>query len=100
MRPDWFAKSGEGSAGAAGAIDVFGEERVGFVTFVADDVDQAAPAVAEADDLVALAKSTVSDAANCRIEAGDIAASGKNADDAFLVPPLAMCEPFWVTLNG
>ena len=83
----------KGSAGAAGAIDdVFGEELkiIGVVViFVANDVDQAAPAMAEADDLVAFAKSTVSDAANCRIEAGDIAASGKNADDAFLGPAVS-----------
>ena len=77
----------EGAAGASGPIDdVFGEELeiVGVVVrLVADHLDQAAPTVTEADDLITFAQSAESYAANGRIEAGDIAASGEDTDDAF-----------------
>ncbi len=77
----------EGAAGATSAIDdVFGEQLEIFgvvVGLVADHFNESAPAVAKADDLIAFAKSAESDAANGRIEAGDIAASGEDTDDAF-----------------
>ena len=75
------------SAGASGAIDdVFGEDLEVFrivVGFVAHDVDQAAPSVAEANDLIAFTERAEGDSANRGIESGDIAASGEDADDAF-----------------
>src|SRR6267143_2157684 len=98
----------ESTAGATGAIDdVFGEQleilRV-VVGFVAHHFNQTAPSVAEADDLIALAERAERDAANRGIEAGDVAASGENADDALL--GVDVCHerafvggPFSVKLN-
>src|SRR6266852_6443320 len=78
----------KGAAGAAGAINglfVEKEEVVGVVVILrADHVHEAGPAVANADDLVAFANGAKSDAADGGIETGNIAASGKDADDAFL----------------
>ena len=75
------------AARASGAIDdVFGEdlEILGVVVgFVAHDVDQATPSVAEANDLIAFTERAEGDAANRGIESGDIAASGEDADDSF-----------------
>src|SRR6266481_1659567 len=76
------------AAGASGAIDdILSEDLKIFgvvVRFVAHHFDQAAPTVAEADDLIALAKGAESDSADCGVEAGDVAAAGENADDALL----------------
>src|SRR5262245_64263860 len=76
------------SPGAAGAVyHIFGQQLVVVrivVIFVADDINQAAPAMPEADDLIALAESAVSDTANCGVEAGNVAAPGKNDDDELL----------------
>ena len=78
----------KGAAGAAGAIDDLFVEKVEVVGVVvillADHVHEAGPAVANADDLVAFANGAKSDAADGGIETGNIAASGKDADDAFL----------------
>src|SRR6266404_1466801 len=78
----------ESAAGASGAIDdFFGKDQIIFgvvVGFVAHHFDQAAPTVAEADDLIAFAERAESDAADCGVEAGDVAAAGENADDALL----------------
>src|SRR5262249_34279323 len=94
----------ERAAGAAGAVDdVFGEHLkiVGVVViFVADDVDESAPSVAYADDLVALAKCAVGDAANGGIQPGHVAASGENPDDALLGANVShVCAPVRVKLN-
>src|ERR1700757_3383479 len=96
------------ATGAAGAIDdVFGENLKIFgivIGFVADHFDQAAPAMAESDDLIAFAERAEGDTTDCRIEAGDVATSGENTDDAFL--GVDVCHvlalvggPFAVKLN-
>src|SRR6266487_1528584 len=76
----------KGAAGAAGAIDDFFVEReeiVGvIVVLFADHIDEAGPAMANADDLIAFANGTKSDAADGGIETRNIAASGEDADDA------------------
>ena len=76
----------ESAAGAAGAIDeLFGEALIVVavvVLRVADHVDEAGPSAAQADDFVAFAQCANGDGADGRIEAGNIAASGKNADYA------------------
>ncbi len=73
----------ESAAGAAGAVDdIFGEqlEVIGVVgILVADDVDEAAPAAAQADDLVAFADRADGDGADGGIEAGDVASAGENS---------------------
>ena len=78
----------KGSTGTAGAVDdVFRKDLKIFgvvVGFVADHFDQAAPAMAEADDLIAFAERAKRDPADRGIEAGNVAASGENTDDAFL----------------
>src|SRR6266478_5913221 len=78
----------KGAAGATGAVDdFFGEhqEVVGVVVvLIADHFDEAGPAVTNADDFVAFAKSAKGDGADGRVEAGDVAAAGEDADDAFL----------------
>src|SRR5712692_9302416 len=78
----------KGAAGAAGAIDdlfVEKEEIVGIVVILfANHVDEAGPAVANADDLVTFADGAESDATNGGVETGNVAASGEDADDALL----------------
>ncbi len=75
------------AAGAAGAIDdlfVQEEEIIGVVVvLVADHVHEPGPAVANANDLVAFADSAKSNGADGGIEAGNVTASGKDADNAF-----------------
>src|SRR5580704_5470770 len=87
------------AAGASCALNHFlreNEEIVGIVVVLfADHVDEAGPTMAEADDLVAFMKRTNRDAADCGIEAGNIAASSKNADDTlFGVDICHDAEPF------
>src|ERR1700747_686792 len=96
----------ESTAGAPGAIDnFFGKDQIIFgviVGFVAHHFDQAAPTVAEADDLVAFAERAASNTADRGIEAGDVAAAGENADDALLgvdVCHVRLYGPFSVKLN-
>ena len=76
------------AAGAAGAIDglfVEKEEIVGIVVILlADQIHEAGPAVANANDLVAFAQSAQSDAADGRVKTGNVAASGEDANDASL----------------
>src|SRR6267143_6861162 len=76
------------AAGAACAIDdLFIEEKKVVrvvVILLAHHVDQAGPAMANADDLIAFADGAKSDAANGGVETGNIAASGEDADDALL----------------
>src|SRR6266853_1153789 len=76
------------AAGAAGAIDglfVEEEEIVGVVvTLLADHIDESGPAMANADDLIAFAQGAKSDATNGGVETRNVAASGEDADDAFL----------------
>src|SRR5216683_192835 len=78
----------KGATGAASAIDDFlvkEEEVVGVVEILfADHINEASPAVANADDLIAFAQCAESDAADGGIETGNIAASGEDADDAAL----------------
>jgi len=76
-------KSAAGAAGAINGLFVEKEEIVGvIVVLVADDIDEAGPAVANADDLIAFANGAKRDAADGGIEAGNVAASGEDADDA------------------
>src|SRR5712691_8734044 len=75
------------AAGAAGAIhDIFGEKleviRV-VVVFVANHVHKSAPAAADADHLIAFAKRAEGHGADGGVEAGNIAASCEDANDAF-----------------
>ena len=78
----------KGAAGAAGAIDDILGRGTGNCWSCRrpcrGQCRQAAPAVANANDLVAFAKRAEGDAANGGIETGNVAASGENADDAFL----------------
>ena len=78
----------KGTTGAAGAIDDFFVEKkkiVGVVVVLfADHVDEASPAVANADDLIAFANGAKSDSADSWVETGNVAASGENTDDASL----------------
>ena len=96
------------ATGAAGAIDdIFGENLKIFgivIGLVADHFDQAAPAMAKSDHLIAFAERAEGDAADCGVEPGDVAASGENTDDAFL--GVDVCHvlalvggPFAVKLN-
>jgi hypothetical protein len=96
------------ASGATCAIDdIFGEYLKIFrvvIGFVADHFDQAAPAMAESDHLIAFAERAEGDAPDCGVEAGDVAASGENTDDAFL--GVDVCHvlalvggPFAVKLN-
>src|SRR5271168_4863763 len=75
------------AAGACGALDDFLCENQKIVRIVvillADHVDEAGPAMAEADDLIALMKRADSNAADGGIETRDVATSGENADNAF-----------------
>ena len=92
------------TAGAAGAVDhVFGEQLIVVrvvVIFVADNINQAAPAVADADDLIPFAQRAISDAANRGVQSGNVAASGQNSDDAFLRADISpLCATFSVEFN-
>src|SRR6266571_2490037 len=89
------------AASAAGAVDdLFGEELivVGIVVIlVANHVDEAGPAAANANDLVTFAKSAKGDGADGGIKAGNVAASGENADDPSFGPDVgheSMDRPF------
>src|SRR6266436_2496744 len=76
------------AARAAGAIDDFfvqQNEVVGIVVILfADHVHKPGPAVPNTDNLIALAQSAERDATNRRVQTGHVAASGENANDAFL----------------
>ena len=78
----------EGAPGAAGTVDDFlGEdlEVVGVVVFLlANNVDQATPAAADADDAVAFAQRADGDGADGRVQAGHVTAAGEDSDHAFL----------------
>src|SRR5205807_4681355 len=52
--------------------------------FVARVVDQSAPTVTDADDLIAVAQRANRDGADGGIETGDVAAAGEDADCAFI----------------
>src|SRR5271168_5155384 len=87
------------AAGACGALDDFLCENQKIIRIVvillADHVDEAGPAMAEADDLIALMKRADSNAADCRIETRDVASACKNTDDAFFkVDVCHDAEPF------
>src|SRR5207247_2673653 len=77
----------ERAAGAAGTIDDRLGERENLLAVVSAlvprVVDQAAPAMTNADDLVAVAEGANRDGADGGIETGDIAAAGEDADSAF-----------------
>jgi len=91
------------AAGASGAIDdILGEylEILGVVVgLVAHHLDQAAPAMAKTDDLVAFAERAKGDAADGGIEAGDVAASGENADNALFAVQVSHGCAFAVDSN-
>src|ERR1700740_2800051 len=95
------------ATGATGAIDdVFSKNLKVFgvvIGFVADHLNQAAPTMAESDHLIAFAERAEGDAADGGIEAGDVAASGENTDDAFLGVDVCHDDlvggPFAVKLN-
>src|SRR6202050_959826 len=78
----------EASAGAPGAIDEFFVENhkiVGVVVvLLADHVNEAGPAVTDADDLIAFANGAKRDAADRGIEPGNVTTAGEYADDTFL----------------
>ena len=73
------------ASGAARAIDGFFIEQeiiVGIVVILfANHVDQAGPAVADANDLKAFTQGAQRDRADGRIEAGDVPSSSEDADD-------------------
>src|SRR5215467_68996 len=75
----------EGTASAARTVyRFFVEEKevVGIVLILlADHIHQAGPAVTNADNLIAFAQGAESDGADRRIEAGNVAAPGEDADD-------------------
>src|SRR5260370_36405981 len=75
------------AAGAAGTIDgLFVQEKgiVGIVVILlADHIHEAGPAVANADDLIAFANGAKGDAADGRIQTGNVTASGEDTDHAF-----------------
>jgi len=75
------------AAGAAGAIDDFFVQQnkvVGVVAILfADHVHEPGPAVANADNLIALAQSAERDATNRRVQTGYVAASGEDANNTF-----------------
>src|SRR2546426_8352248 len=74
-------------SGSAGAVhDRFGERQSLFAVvraFFAGIVDQTAPAVANADDLIAVAQCANRDGTDGGIETGNVAAPGEDADGAF-----------------
>ena len=76
------------AAGATRAVDdlfVEKEEIVGVVVvLLADHIHETGPAMANADDLVALAQGAQSNAADGGVETRNVAAAGEDADDAFL----------------
>src|SRR6266436_249091 len=78
----------ESATGAVGAIDrlFVKEEKIVRVVVIllADHIHKAGPAMTNADNLVAFANSAKGDAADGGIQAGNVAASGEDADDAFL----------------
>ena len=80
----------KGAAGAASAINnLLIEEKkiVGIVVVLfTDHINQTSPAMANADDLIALAKGAQGNGADGGIEAGNVAAPGEDADDPFLGP--------------
>src|SRR5215510_16282046 len=80
----------KGAAGASRTIDGFFVEQkeiVGVVVvLLADHIHQAGPAVTNADDLIAFAQSAQSNGADGGVEAGNVTAPSKNADD----PPLGL----------
>src|SRR6266851_1837399 len=78
-------KSAAGAAGTINGLIVEEEEIVGIVVILlADNIHESGPAVANADDLMAFAQCAKRDATDGGIETGNVAASGEDADDAFL----------------
>src|SRR5437588_4782665 len=83
IRPRGMKKSAASAPHAIHSFFIKQEEVVGVVAvLLADHIDQARPAVANANDLIAFAKRPESDGANGRIEAGNVAAPGEDADDS------------------
>ena len=78
----------ERAAGAASTINDFfvkEEEIIGVVEIlIANHVDEAGPAVANADDVEAFAKRAERNTTDGGVETGNVAASRENADDTFL----------------
>jgi hypothetical protein len=87
--PPWICagrvqKSTAGAASAIHGLFVEREEIVGVVVvLLADHIDETGPAVANADNLIPFANGAKGDTADGWIEAGNVTASGKDADDAF-----------------
>jgi hypothetical protein len=78
-------KSAAGAAGAINGLFVEKKEIVGIVVILlADHIHESGPAVANADDLITLAKRAESDATDGGVETRNVAASGEDADDTFL----------------
>jgi hypothetical protein len=78
----------EGAAGAPGAVHHVLSQHLKIlfvvVIFFAHDLDGALPAAADTDHLIALAQRADGDRANGGIQAGHVAASGQDADGAFV----------------
>jgi hypothetical protein len=77
----------ERSAGAAGAVDqILGQRLEIFAVVIilfADHVDQPRPAATDADYFAALAQGTDGYSADGGVQAGHIAAAGKDSDHTF-----------------
>jgi len=90
----------KGATGTAGAVDDFlveEKEIVGVVEILlTDHIHEAGPAVANADDLVALADGAERDAANGGVETGNVTPSSQDTDNAFF--SAAVCHESKVAL--
>jgi len=77
----------EGAAGAADFVDDFFCQDLAAFRFIGQfvpvDLDQPRPAAADTDDIVALVDRPDGDGPDGRVEAGDVAPAGEDADDAF-----------------
>src|SRR6266478_6346506 len=79
-------KSPAGASGTINGLIVEEEEIVGIVVILlTDNIHESGPAVANADDLMAFAQCAKRDATDGGVETGNVAASGEDADHAFLV---------------
>src|SRR5207302_4192803 len=85
IRPRGMKESAARAPHAIHSFFIEQAEVVGVVVILlADHIDQARTSVANANDLIAFAKRSESDGANGRIEAGNVAAPGEDADDSLL----------------
>src|SRR5229473_8071386 len=83
--PRRMQKSAAGAARAIDGLFVKEKEVVGVVVILlANHVDEASPAVTDANNLITFANGAKSDAADGRIQTGNVATSGEDADDASL----------------